>query len=126
MNQDQTPLLTNNEPTAPIIVPLEPSQDDTFVQIQDGVTFVPYQHCCGCTRSPNLVGLFFNFLLWCATLFMLICLFLHLPLPFVYSLLESDFGKNLILPIFFLDSTLHLCDYLGCRLFGLSYRCILH
>jgi len=67
------PLLIDSKPapTAPIIVPLEPTKDDTFVQIQEGVTFVPYKHCCGCTRSPNIVGFFFNFLIWISTLLLL-------------------------------------------------------
>jgi len=95
---EETPLITNNEPTAPIIVPLEPTKDDTFVQIQNTVNFVPYQHCCGCNRSPNLIGFFFNFLIWLATIFILTCLLLHLP--FMDEFNQSPFGQ-LIHPLFF-------------------------
>jgi len=53
-----------------IIQPIEP-KDEAFVQIQDGVTFAPYRHICGCSRSPNILGLIFNIIMWLAFLFML-------------------------------------------------------
>jgi len=77
-----------------VIQPMEPTKDDTFVQIQDGITFVPYRHCCGCSRSPNIVGFFFNLLIWLAFLFMLLNLLFRLGLipldqiPIFYNLAQ--------------------------------------
>jgi len=78
----------------PLIVPKEPSEKETFIQIQEGVSFVPYRHCCGCTRSPNIMGAIFNFTLWCGFLFLILAFVLRLP--FSQNLVSSDFGKQFL------------------------------
>src|SRR5690606_32781889 len=70
-----------------------------FVQIQEGVTFDPFKHPCGCKRSPYLTGFFFNLAIWLATLFMLFCLVLYL-LNFFFGVTPLPvFGIFFIIPI---------------------------
>jgi len=67
------------------------SRNEDFIQIQNGLSFPPYEHCCGCSKSPNLVGLFLNLLLWLAILLNIVNDVFELMVPHSHLTLSMYF-----------------------------------